>query len=73
MVGYLRVSALDQKELRQLDGITVARRFTDKAREKTGTGPNSSNFWSTSVTATLSCVMRWTNWPATWMISAKLF
>jgi DNA invertase Pin-like site-specific DNA recombinase len=34
MVGYLRVSALDQKELRQLDGITVAKRFTDKASGK---------------------------------------
>ena len=34
MVGYLRVSALDQKELRQLDGIAVAKRFTDKASGK---------------------------------------
>ncbi len=33
-VGYLRVSAQDQKELHQLDGITVARRFTHKASGK---------------------------------------
>ncbi len=34
MVGYLRVSALDQKELRQLEGITVDKRFVDKASGK---------------------------------------
>ncbi len=34
MVGYLRVSALDQKELRQLEGITLDKRFTDKASGK---------------------------------------
>jgi DNA invertase Pin-like site-specific DNA recombinase len=31
MVSHLRVSALDQKELRQLDEITAEKRFTDKA------------------------------------------
>ena len=34
IVGYLRVSALDQKELRQLEGITIEKRFTDKASGK---------------------------------------
>jgi len=29
-VGYLRVSALDQKEVRQLDGLELDKRFTDK-------------------------------------------
>ncbi len=29
-VGYLRVSALDQKEVRQLDGMDLDKRFTDK-------------------------------------------
>jgi len=29
-VGYLRVSALDQKEFRQLDGLELEKRFTDK-------------------------------------------
>ena len=29
-VGYLRVSALDQKESRQLDGLELDKRFTDK-------------------------------------------
>ena len=33
-VGYLRVSALDQKELRQLEGIDLDKRFTDKASGK---------------------------------------
>ena len=34
LVGYLRVSSLDQKELRQLDGITLDKRFVDKASGK---------------------------------------
>src|ERR1700712_1297100 len=34
MVGYLRVSSLDQKELRQLDGIKLDKRFVDKASGK---------------------------------------
>ncbi len=34
MVGYLRVSSLDQKELRQLEGIHLDKRFVDKASGK---------------------------------------
>lgn len=34
LVGYLRVSALDQKELRQLEGVALDRRFVDKASGK---------------------------------------
>ena len=34
LVGYLRVSSLDQKELRQLEGITLDKRFVDKASGK---------------------------------------
>lgn len=34
MVGYLWVSALDQKELRQLEGVELDKRFTDKASGK---------------------------------------
>lgn len=33
-VGYLRVSSLDQKELRQLEGIALDKRFADKASGK---------------------------------------
>ena len=33
-VGYLRVSALDQKELRQFEGTDLDKRFTDKASGK---------------------------------------
>lgn len=33
-VGYLRVSALDQKEGRQLDGLELDKRFTDKVSGK---------------------------------------
>ena len=31
MVGYKRVSALDQTDLRQLDGVELDKLFTDKA------------------------------------------
>ena len=34
VVGYLRVSSLDQKELRQLEGIRLDKRFVDKASGK---------------------------------------
>ena len=34
LVGYQRVSSLDQKELRQLDGVTLDKRFVDKAPGK---------------------------------------
>ena len=33
-MGYLRVSTLDQKELRQLEGIRLDKRFVDKASGK---------------------------------------
>jgi DNA invertase Pin-like site-specific DNA recombinase len=33
-VGYLRVSSLDQKEFRQLEGIKLDKKFTDKASGK---------------------------------------
>ena len=34
MVGYLRVSSLDQKELRQLEGFSLDKSFVDKASGK---------------------------------------
>lgn len=34
LVGYLRVSSLDQKELRQLEGVAMNRRFVEKASGK---------------------------------------
>ena len=34
LVGYLRVSSLDQKELRQLDGVKLDKRFVEKASGK---------------------------------------
>src|SRR5580700_10163808 len=33
-VGYLRVSSLDQNEVRQLEGLALNRTFTDKASGK---------------------------------------
>lgn len=34
IVGYLRVSAIDQNEARQLDGVAIDRTFTDRASGK---------------------------------------
>jgi hypothetical protein len=33
-VGYLRVSSLDQNEVRQLEGLALDKTFTDKASGK---------------------------------------
>jgi hypothetical protein len=33
-VGYIRVSSVDQSELHQLDGVSLDKRFTDKASGK---------------------------------------
>ncbi len=39
-IGYLRVSAVDQSELRQLEGLDLDRTFTDKASGKDTKRPN---------------------------------
>lgn len=39
-IGYLRVSAVDQRELRQLEGLELDRTFTDKASGKDTKRPN---------------------------------
>src|ERR1700694_4916691 len=38
-VGYLRVSSLDQNEVRQLEGLTLDKTFTDKASGKDAKRP----------------------------------
>ena len=38
-IGYIRVSSLDQNEERQLEGIEVAKTFTDKASGKDAKRP----------------------------------
>ena len=38
-VGYLRVSSLDQNEVRQLEGLVLDRTFTDKASGKDAKRP----------------------------------
>jgi DNA invertase Pin-like site-specific DNA recombinase len=37
--GYLRVSSLDQNEVRQLEGLALDRKFTDKASGKDAKRP----------------------------------
>ena len=65
-VGYLRVSALDQKELRQLEGIDLDKRFTDKASGKDMHRPQLQQLMDMSERVTPLFVMRWIAWPATW-------
>ena len=38
-VGYLRVSSLDQNEIRQLEGLALDRTFTDRASGKDAKRP----------------------------------
>jgi len=38
-VGYLRVSSLDQNEVRQLEGLVLDQKFTDKASGKDAKRP----------------------------------
>jgi len=38
-VGYLRVSSMDQNEVRQLEGLTLDKTFTDRASDKDAKRP----------------------------------
>lgn len=44
LVGYLRVSTLDQNEIRQLDGLDLDKTFTDKASGKDAKAPNLNTY-----------------------------
>ncbi len=71
-VGYLRVSSLDQKKLRQLEGIALDKRFVDKARVRTRIDLSSSCSSHTCGKGTRSSAPRWTGSPATSMIVGEL-
>ncbi len=63
-VGYLRVSAFDQKEVRQLDGVELDKRFTDKVPARIATGPGSDRGSTSFERAIPSSATRWTALPA---------
>jgi DNA invertase Pin-like site-specific DNA recombinase len=42
-IGYIRVSTIDQNTERQLEGIELAKLFTDKASGKDTKRPSSKN------------------------------
>ena len=65
MVGYKRVSALDQTDLRQLDGLETHKLFTDKASGKDTNRPQLKAMLSFVREGTPSSVTPWTDWPAT--------
>jgi hypothetical protein len=60
--GYVRVSTLDQRTDRQLDGVGLDRVFTDKASGKDVARPQLSRCSRLSETATPSSCTRWTGW-----------
>lgn len=64
-VGYIRVSSLDQTTLRQLDGIAVARVYTDHASDKDQNRPALEDISISSMTATPWSFTRWTDSPTT--------
>ena len=66
-VGYLRVSSLDQNELRQLEGLALDKTFTDKASGKDAKRPQLEVMQSFVAKAIQCFVTRWTGWPATSM------
>ncbi len=66
-VGYLRVSSLDQNEVRQLEGLTLDKRFTDKASGKDVKRPQLEAMQSFVREGDTVFVTRWTGWPVTSM------
>ena len=72
VVGYLRVITLDQKELRQLEGIRLDKQFADKAWGKDLRRPQLEQLTSTFARVTPSSVTPWIGWPATWTTCGSL-
>jgi hypothetical protein len=55
-VGYLRVSTVNQKTDRQLEGIALNKRFTDKLLVKTPSGPKTRRFSISATEMSLWCI-----------------
>ncbi len=72
MVGYLRVSSLDQNEVRQLEELDLDKRFTDKASGKDVKRPQLEHLLSFVGEGDTVFATRWTGWPAISMICAGL-
>jgi hypothetical protein len=62
----MRVSSLDQPQIRQLEGLALNKTFTDKASGKDVKSPQLEAMQS-FVKETQCFVTRWTGWPATLM------
>ncbi len=67
-IGYLRVSTVDQNEVRQIEGLTLDKTFTDKACGKDTKRPKLEAMQSfVREGDTEYFVTRWTGWLATSM------
>ena len=63
-VGYLRVSSLDQNEVRQLEGLVLDKTFTDKASGKDVKRPQLEAMQSFVRDGDTVSITRWTGWLA---------
>lgn len=69
-IGYVRVSSFDQNPERQLEGVQVARVFTDKASGKDTQRPELERLLAFVRRATPWWCIAWTGWHATLMTCA---
>lgn len=70
-IGYLRVSPVDRKELRKLEGLTLDRTFTDKASGKDMNRPNLELLLSFIREGDSWSAIRWTGWRGISTISGR--
>ena len=71
-VGYLRVSALDQKEVRQLDGLELDKRFTDHVSSRDRNRPGLDRIIEFVWKTIRSSVTLWTGSPGILKIFGSL-
>lgn len=64
-IGYIRVSTIDQNEVRQLEGVEMDKRFTDQASGKDTNGHSCRLPSST-------CVMGMCSWCIAWIGSREI-
>ena len=69
-IGYVRVSTFDQNPERQLDGVQVARMFTDKASGKDTQRPELERLLAFVREGDTWWCIAWIGWRAIWMTCA---
>ena len=72
LIGYRRVSTVDQNAIRQLDGVELDKVFTDKASGKDINRPQRALPSSFCGMGTPWWCTAWTGWPGYWSTCAGL-